>query len=72
MEFRAEWDEFVSDNFVPDGVPFTGMNEASALRLAGEIFEQLGIDDTISAEINVKVRDEETNLNNRKYNFGNF
>ena len=63
----AEWEDFVVEEKI-----FGPTNERVVRRLAARVFEYLALVEAASSEIETKVRDAESNLNNRKYNFGNF
>ena len=62
---QAEWEDFVVEQKV-----FGPTHES--VRLAARVFERLSSFEVMSLEIETKVGDAESNLNNRKYNFGNF
>ena len=67
-----DWELFVSENIIPSAEAFSGMSAVEIVGLAHIAYAQMEIVDGMRSELNVKVRDSENNLNNRKYNFGNF
>lgn len=63
----VEWEDFIVEQEI-----FGSTNETVIRRLAARVYESFSSVEVMSSEIETKVRDAKSNLNNRKYNFGNF
>jgi hypothetical protein len=68
----SEWQDYVAENISPTTEEFRGLTSDEIMRLASTAYAEMDTVDSMRAELNRKVRDSESNLNNRKYNFGNF